>query len=153
MSILVFPPFYFYHFWDITCLLIKNLHMNILLKHMNIPITCLYMWWLDTLNLGETYVLNLSLTSYEPNRDICSAIGLTTRPLSSVMSWAYCVSLVWYVRHMPCLNVYLESHACYEELFKTYLLLCTYQTCILAFAFALNFILTCYRWMLTMHGI
>ena len=42
---------------------------------------------------------------------------------------------------MPCLNVYIESHACYEELFKTYLLLCMYQTCILAFAFALNCIL------------
>ena len=91
---------------------------ELLSKHTNIPITMLVYVMAWYFKLGDSYVLNLSLTSYEPNRDICSAIGLTTRPLSSVMSWAYCVSLVWYVRHMPCLNVYLESHACYEELFK-----------------------------------
>ncbi|KAJ0835537.1 hypothetical protein HanRHA438_Chr16g0756431 [Helianthus annuus] len=31
VSILVFPPFYFYHFWGVTCLPI-NLHMNTLLN-------------------------------------------------------------------------------------------------------------------------
>ena len=139
MSILVFPPFYFYHFWGIACLLIKNLHMNILPKHMNIPITCLYTWWLDALNLDLSYVLNLSLTSYEPNRDICSAIGLTTRPFISVMSWASCVFLVWYVRHMPYLMFILNRMLAMRNCSHFYLMLCMYQTCILAFAFALNY--------------
>ena len=95
-----------------------NLHMNILLKHMNIPITCLYTWWLDTLNLGYSYVLNLSLTSYEPNLDICSAIGLTTRlywNFGYVMSKLRFLGLICYTHAI--FNVYLESHACYEGLF------------------------------------
>ena len=91
---------------------------ELLSKHMNIPITCLYMWWLDTLNLGDSYVWNLSLTSYEPNLDICSAIGLTTRlywNFGYVMSKLRFLGLICYTHAI--FNVYLESHACYEGLF------------------------------------
>ena len=42
VSILVFPPFYFYHFWGVTCLPIEKLTHEHFVKHMNVPITCLY---------------------------------------------------------------------------------------------------------------